>query len=175
MAPQPLPAVDLVVEAAKLREAVARGAKAAQQARAQEEGDFSRSGAEAAAQADNAEETGRGGADGVARPDIEVEVGQGDAASAVRPVTEGETSGGAQERPTDHVEAETLVLEPPRAEVESVAEEETALGAPGVGGALVSEPTEARDEGIVAVVPTAQGSMVPVVQLPDSSEEYGEQ
>jgi len=62
------------------------------------------------------------------------------------------------------VEVETLVLEPPRAEVESVAEE-TALGAPGVEGAPVSEPTEARDEGIVAVVPvqTAQGSMVPVV------------
>ena len=40
-------------------------------------------------------------------------------------------------------------------------------------GAPVSEPTEARDEGIVAVVPvsTVQRSMVPVVQLPDSSEE----
>jgi hypothetical protein len=31
-APQPLPAVDLVAEAAKLREAMARGAQAAQQA-----------------------------------------------------------------------------------------------------------------------------------------------
>jgi len=74
------------------------------------------------------------------------------------------------------VEVETLVLEPPRAEVESVAEEETALGAPEVEGAPVSEPTEARDEGIVVVVPvpTAQGAMVPVVQLPDSSEEYGD-
>ena len=43
-------------------------------------------------------------------------------------------------------------------------------------GAPVSEPTEARDEGIVTAVPvqTAQGSMVPVVQLPDSSEEYGD-
>ena len=77
-------------------------------------------------------------------------------------------------RPADHVEVETLVLEPPRAEVESVAEKETALGAPEVEGALDSEPTEARDEGIVAVVPTAQGSMVPVVQQPDSSEEYGD-
>ena len=48
---------------------------------------------------------------------------------------------------------ETLVLETPRAEVESVAEEETVLGAPGVEGAPVSEPTEARDEGIVTVVP----------------------
>src|SRR6185312_9177835 len=36
-APQPLPTVDLVAEAAKLREAMARGAQAAQQARAQEE------------------------------------------------------------------------------------------------------------------------------------------
>ena len=43
-------------------------------------------------------------------------------------------------------------------------------------GAPVSEPTEDRDEGIVTVVPvpTAQGSMVPVVQLPDNSEEYGD-
>ena len=43
-------------------------------------------------------------------------------------------------------------------------------------GAPVSEPTEARDEGIVAVVTvqTAKGSMVPVVQLPNSSEEYGD-
>ena len=43
-------------------------------------------------------------------------------------------------------------------------------------GAPVSEPTEARDEGIVAVVPvpTAQGSMVVVVELPNSSEEYGD-
>ena len=74
------------------------------------------------------------------------------------------------------MEVETLVLEPPRAEVESVAEEETTLRAPGVEGASVSEPTEARDKGIVAVVPvpTAQGSMVAVVELPDSSEEYGD-
>ena len=37
-------------------------------------------------------------------------------------------------------------------------------------------PTEARDEGIVAVVsvPTAQGSAMAVVELPDSSEEYGD-
>jgi len=37
--PQPLPAVDLEAAAARLREAMARGAQAAQQARAQEEGD----------------------------------------------------------------------------------------------------------------------------------------
>ena len=73
------------------------------------------------------------------------------------------------------MEEETLVLEPPRAEVEGVIEE-TALEAPVVVGAPVSEPTEARDEVIVAVVPapTAQGSVVAVVELPDNSEEYGD-
>ena len=81
-APQPLPVVDLVAEAAKLRAAVARGAQVAQQARVQEEGDAGQSGAEAAAQADDAEETGRGGAGGAAQAVIEVEAGQGDAASA---------------------------------------------------------------------------------------------
>jgi hypothetical protein len=48
----------------------------------------------------------------------------------------------------------------------------------GAGGGRnpVSEPTEARDEGIVVVVPapTPQGSAVVVVELPDSSEEYGD-
>ena len=98
----------------------------------------------------------------------------GSMASAARPDTGGETGGGAQERPADHVEEEALVLEPLRAEAEGVAEEETAQGAPVVEGALVSEPTEARDEGIVAVVPVpkAQGSVAAVVELPDSSEEY---
>ena len=45
-----------------------------------------------------------------------------------------------------------------------------------VEGAPVSEPNEARDEGFVAVVPVpmAQGSAVAVVELPDSSEEYGD-
>ena len=49
------------------------------------------------------------------------------------------------------------------------------LGTPVVEGAPVPEPTEARDEGIIAVVPTptAQGSAA-VVELPDSSEEYGD-
>ena len=96
-APQPLPAMDLVAAAAKLWEAMARGAQAAQQARAQEEeGDVGRSGAEAAAQADDAEEAGRGGADGAARADVEVEADQGDAASAARPDTGGETGGGGR-------------------------------------------------------------------------------
>ena len=81
-----------------------------------------------------------------------------------------------QEYLASQAEAEALVPEPPGAEVEIVAEEETALRAPGMEGAPVSEPTEARDEGIVVAVPvqTAQGSMMPVVQLPDSSEEYGD-
>ena len=88
----------------------------------------------------------------------EVEAGQGNAAIAARPDTGGETGGGAQECPADRVE------------------EETVQGAPVVEGAPVSEPTEARDEGAVAVVPvpTAQGSAAAVVELPDSSEEYGD-
>ena len=63
------------------------------------------------------------------------------------------------------MEEEALVLGPPRAEAEGVAEEGTTLEAPVVEGAPVSEPTEARDEGFVVAVPVqmAQGSMVPVV------------
>ena len=81
-----------------------------------------------------------------------------------------------QERLAGRVEEETLVLEPLRAEGEGVAEEETAQGAPVLEGAPVSGPAEARDEGTVAVVPvpTAQGSVAAVVELPDSSEEYGD-
>ena len=100
-APQPQPAVELVAAAAKLREAMARGAQVAQQARARgEEGDAGQSGAEAAAQADDAEETGRGGAGGAARAVIEVEAGRGGAASAARPVTEGEAGDGRGHRST---------------------------------------------------------------------------
>ena len=88
-APQPQPAVDLEAAAARLREALARGALAAQQARAQEEGDAGQSGAEAAARADDAEEIGRSGAGGSAQAAIEVEAGQGDAASAALPDMEG--------------------------------------------------------------------------------------
>jgi hypothetical protein len=121
-------------------------------------------------------ETGRGGADGADRPDIEVEAGQGDAASAAQPATGEETGGDVQEYLASQAEVEALVPEPPRAKVEIVAEEETALRAPGMKGAPVSEPTEARDEGIVAAVPVqmVQGSMVPVVQLLNNSEEYGD-
>ena len=43
-------------------------------------------------------------------------------------------------------------------------------------GAPISEPSEARDEGTVAVVPvpTAQEDATALVELPDSSEEYGD-
>jgi hypothetical protein len=114
--------------------------------------------------------------DGAALAVTEVEAGQGNAASAARPDTGGETGGGAQERPADQAEEETLVLEPLRAEGEGVAEAETAQGSTGVEVAPVSEPSEARDEGIVAVAhaPAAQESAVAVVELPDSSEEYGD-
>ena len=152
MAPQPQPAVDLEAAAARLREALARGARAAQQARAQEEGDAGQSGAEAAAQADDAEETGRGCGGGAAQAAIEVEAGQGDAASTARPGTEGEAGGDAQKRPAGQAEEETLVFEPSRAEDEGLAED-MAQEAPEVEGAPISEPSEARDEGTVAVVP----------------------
>ena len=94
-APQPQPAVDLEAAAARLPEALARGARAAQQARAQEEGDASPSGAEVAAPAAEDEETGQGGVDGAALAVTDVEAGQGNAASAARPDTGGETGGGA--------------------------------------------------------------------------------
>ena len=83
------------------------------------------------------------------------------------------------------MEVETLVPEPPRAGVEGVAEEESASRAPVVEEesvptapveveARVLVPAEAQDEGVVAAM-MAQAvteSVIPVVQLPDSSEEY---
>ena len=179
-APQPQPAVDLEAAAARLREAVARGAQAAQQARAQEgdagQSDAGHRGAEAAAQAaDAGEEAGQGSVGGAAQAAIKVEAGQGDADGAARPDMEGETGGGAQERPADRVE-ETLVFEPSRAEGGGVAEEGTAQEAPAVEVAPAPGHAEAPDEGTVAVVPqpTAQGGVTAVVELPDSSEEYGD-
>ena len=71
---------------------------------------------------------------------------------------------------------ETLVPKPPRAGVEGVAEEESSAKAPVVEETRVSVPAEDRDEGVVAAT-TAQAapeSMVPVVQLPDSREEFGD-
>ena len=80
--------MDIVAEAAKLREARARGAQAAQQARAPGNG------------GDTVGEDGRGGADGAARPVVEVEAGRSDVDSAARPVTEEGAGGDAQEHPT---------------------------------------------------------------------------
>jgi len=97
--------VDTLAEAAKLQEAMARGAQKAQQARAPESsGDASPGGVVTAAQADAEGEVGRGGANDASRPDVEVEAGRGDADSAARPVAgEGETGGGAQERPASQI------------------------------------------------------------------------
>ena len=69
---------------------------------------------------------------------------------------------------------ETLVLEPPRAGVEGVTEEESALRAPAMEETCVPEPARAGDEGTVAVATaqTTQENVVPVVQLPESSEEF---
>ena len=69
---------------------------------------------------------------------------------------------------------ETLVLEPPRAGVEGVTEEESAPRAPGAEETCVPEPAGARDDGVVAAVTaqTAPENVVPVVQLPESSEEF---
>ncbi|XP_039827414.1 translation initiation factor IF-2-like [Panicum virgatum] len=89
MAPQPPPIVDIVAEAAKLREAMTRGAQVAQQARAPGNGgDASQGGIEAASQADAVGEAGRGDADDATRPDVEVEAGRSDADSAARLVAE---------------------------------------------------------------------------------------
>ena len=82
-----------------------------------------------------------------------------------------------QERPASQTEMETLVPKPPRAGVEGVVEEEeSAPRAPVAEETRVSVPAEARDEGVVAAT-TAQAepeSVVLVVQLPDSSEEFGD-
>ena len=78
--PKPLPVVDIVAEAAKLQEAMARGAQKAQQARAPESGgDTGQSGVVTAAQADAEREVGRGGAHDATRPDVEIEASRGDA------------------------------------------------------------------------------------------------
>ena len=156
----------IVAEAAKLREAMTRGAQVAQQARAPGNGgDAGQSGVEAAAQADAVGEAGRGGADDATRPDVKVEAGRSDADSAARPVAEG-AGGDAQERPASQTEMETLVPVPPRAGVEGIAEEEeSAPRAPVAEETRVSVPAEARDEGVVAAT-TAQAapeSVVPVV------------
>jgi len=80
------------------------------------------------------------------------------------------------------MEVESLVPEPPRAAVEGVAEEEeSAPRAPVVEETRVLVPAEAQDEGIVAAMmaqavtaQVATESVIPVVQLPDNSEEFGD-
>ena len=72
-----------------------------------------------------------------------VEAGRSDADSAARPVAEEGAGGGAQERPASQTEVETLVLEPPRAGVEGVAEGESAPRAPVAEETRVSVPAEA--------------------------------
>ena len=95
--------------------------------------------------------------------------------SSARPVAgEGEIGGGAQERPASQIGAETLVLETPRAGVEGVAGEESAPGVPVKEETCVPEPAGARDDGVVAAVQAAPENVAPVVQLPESSEEYGD-
>ena len=80
---------------------------------------------------------------------------------------------GAQERPASQIGVETLVLEPPRAGVEGVAEE-SAPGAPAEEETCVPEPAGARDDGVVAAVTTqtAPENVVSFVELSQSSEEY---
>ena len=144
--------MDIVAEAAKLREAMARGAQAAQQARAPGNGgDAGQSGIGAATPADAAGEVSRGSADDAARTDIEAEVDRSGADSAAQPVAEEGSGGGAQECPASQVEAETLVPGPPGAGVEGVVEE-SAQGAPMVEEAHVLVPTEGQGEGVVAAM-----------------------
>ena len=124
---QPLPVVDIVAEAAKLQEAMARGAQKAQLARAPESwGDAGQSGVVTAAGADAEEELGRGGTDDAARLDVEIEAGRGDADSTAQPVAGGGAGGGAQECPVGQREGETFAPELLRAGVEGVMEEELA-------------------------------------------------
>ncbi|XP_039777761.1 translation initiation factor IF-2-like [Panicum virgatum] len=99
-APQPPPVVDIVAEAAKLREAMARGAQAAQQARAPGNGDDAgQSGMGAATPTDAVGEAGRGGVDDAARPDVDAEVGRSGTDSAARLVAEEGSGGGRRSAP----------------------------------------------------------------------------
>ena len=115
-------------------------------------GDAGRGGAVTAAQADAEGEVDRGGANDATQPDVGVEAGRGNADSAARPVA-GEVAGGdASACPASQIEVETLVLEPPRAGVEGVAEEETAPRAPAEEETCVPELAGARDDGVVVAV-----------------------
>ncbi|XP_039803582.1 uncharacterized protein LOC120667607 [Panicum virgatum] len=166
----------LEAEAAKLREAMARGAQAAQQTRAQEHGDDAgQSGAAAATWADVEEETGQGGAGSAARPDVMDGAGQGGAGGAAQPKAgDGGSSGDVQEHPASR-EEETPAPEPPRAGVEGATAAPTAPTASVAEQILVPEPARAGDEGAAAAATgrMAQENVVLVVELP-LSEEYGE-
>jgi len=184
------------VEAAKLREAMVRGAQLAQQTRAQEgRNDAGQSGAAAATLADVEEEAGPGGAGNAARPDVEVEPSRGDADNAARPktgddagrgVTEdaarpgiggGEIGGDAPENPASREEGETLTPRPPRAGAEGAMAVASASApvVPLVEETLVLELARAGDEGAAAAVmaQTVLENVVLVVELP-LSEEYVE-
>ena len=103
-----------------------------------------------AARADAEEEVGRGGTDDTARPDIEIEAGRGDADSAAQPVAGGGAGRGMQESPASQ---------------RALAMEET----------HIPEPVRTEDEGTAAAAAmacTAPENMVPVVQLPESSDEF---
>ena len=83
-APQPLHVVDIVAEAAKLQEAMARRTLESQLARAWESGgDAGQSGTTEAARADTEDDAGRGGVGGAAQ--LEVEAGRGGADAAAQP------------------------------------------------------------------------------------------
>ncbi|XP_039778352.1 paraneoplastic antigen Ma6F-like [Panicum virgatum] len=161
-APQPLPVVDIVAEAAKLQEAMARGTLESQLARAQESrGDAGQSGTAEAARADAEDEAGwggvgraaqpeveagRGGADAAAQP--EVGTGEGEAGNAAQPEIGGAgAGGGAQECPTSQME-ETRVPELARAGDEGAA--------------------------AAAMVQMASASVGPLMELPQSSGECGD-
>jgi hypothetical protein len=169
--------VDIVAEAAKLQEALARGGQKAQQARAPESGGHAgQNDIVTAAQADAEAEVGRGGTDDAARPDVEIEASRDDADSAAQPVEGGGAGGGARERPASQREEETPAPEPSRAGVEGVTEEESAPRALAVEETCVPEPTRVGDKGVVAaaMAQTAPVNVVPVVQLLESSDEFGD-
>ena len=69
---------------------------------------------------------------------------------------------------------ETLVLEPLRAGVEGVTEEESAPRVPAMEETCVPVPARAGEEGAVAAATaqTVPENVVPMVQLPESSEEF---
>jgi hypothetical protein len=156
--------VDIVAEAAKLQEAMARA-----RVRVQEGGgDVGQGGVVDSVRADAEEETDRGGAGAAVQP--EVGTGGGEAGSAAQPEAgEGRASGRAQEHPTGQNEEETPALEPPRVGVEGNVEEEPVPRVPVAEEDDVSEPTRVEDEEAAAAA-----EQMAVAELPSSSSEYGD-